>query len=200
MHLMIDNYDSFTFNVVQALGQLGAEVEVRRNDRITVAEALALPLQSLIVSPGPGTPSDAGVSIALIRACAGRVPVLGICLGHQCIVEAFGGRIGRADRVMHGKTSRIHHDGLTVYAGLSNPFTATRYHSLIAREDELPAELAVAARTAEGEVMGVRHRALPVEGLQFHPESILTTEGLRLLANFLVLAGPEGGRHAREAS
>jgi len=200
MHLMIDNYDSFTFNVVQALGQLGAEVEVRRNDRITVAEALALPLQSLVVSPGPGTPSDAGVSIELIRACAGRVPVLGICLGHQCIVEAFGGRIGRADRVMHGKTSRVLHDGRTVYAGLSNPFTATRYHSLIARAEELPAELEVAARPAQGEIMGVRHRELPVEGLQFHPESILTTEGLRLLANFLVLAGPEGGRHAREAS
>ena len=201
MHLMIDNYDSFTFNVVQALGQLGAEVEVRRNDRISVADALALPLQSLVVSPGPGTPADAGISTELIRACADRgVPVLGICLGHQCIVEAFGGRIGRADRVMHGKTSRVHHDGRTVYAGLSNPFTATRYHSLIAREDELPAVLEVTARTAEGEVMGVRHRELPVEGLQFHPESILTTEGLRLLANFLAQAAPAGGRGAREAS
>ena len=200
MHLMIDNYDSFTFNVVQALGQLGAAIEVRRNDRITVDEALALDPESLIVSPGPGTPSDAGVSVALIRACAGRVPVLGICLGHQAIVEAFGGRVTRADRVMHGKTSRVHHDGRTVYAGLSNPFTATRYHSLIVREEDLPDELEVVARTAAGEVMGVRHRELPVEGVQFHPESILTTEGPHLLANFLAQAAPRGGRDARQAS
>ncbi len=200
MHLMIDNYDSFTFNVVQALGQLGAVIEVRRNDRITVDEALALQPQSVIISPGPGTPSDAGVSVALIRACAGRVPVLGICLGHQSIVEAFGGRITRADKVMHGKTSRIHHDGRTVYAGLSNPFTATRYHSLLVREQDVPAELEIVARTADGEVMGVRHRELPIEGVQFHPESILTTEGPHLLANFLAQAGPNGGRDARQAS
>ena len=200
MHLMIDNYDSFTFNVVQALGQLGAEVTVRRNDRIGVDEALALEPESVIISPGPGTPSDAGVSIALIRACAGRVPVLGICLGHQAIVEAFGGRITRADRVMHGKTSRIHHDGGTLYTGLSNPFIATRYHSLIVRPEDLPDELEAVARTAEGEIMGVRHRELPIEGVQFHPESILTTEGPHLLANFLAQAAPRGGRDVRRAS
>ena len=200
MHLMIDNYDSFTFNVVQALGQLGAEITVRRNDRISVDEALALEPESVIISPGPGTPSDAGVSVALIRACAGRVPVLGICLGHQSIVEAFGGRITRADRVMHGKTSRIHHDGRTLYTGLSNPFIATRYHSLIVRPEDLPDELEAVARTAEGEIMGVRHRELPIEGVQFHPESILTTEGPHLLANFLAQAGPRGGRDVRRAS
>ncbi len=200
MHLMIDNYDSFTFNVVQALGQLGAEIEVRRNDRISVDEALALGPESVIISPGPGTPSDAGISIALIQACAGRVPVLGICLGHQSIVEAFGGRITRADRVMHGKTSRIHHDGRTLYTGLSNPFTATRYHSLIVRPEDLPDELEAVARTAEGEIMGVRHRELPIEGVQFHPESILTTEGPHLLANFLAQAAPRGGRDVRRAS
>ncbi|HPF69185.1 MAG TPA: aminodeoxychorismate/anthranilate synthase component II, partial [Candidatus Krumholzibacteria bacterium] len=177
MHLMIDNYDSFTFNVVQALGQLGAEVEVVRNDRITVAEALDLPLRSLIISPGPGAPKDAGVSVELIRACAGRVPILGICLGHQAIVEAFGGRITRAERVMHGKTSRIHHDGKTVYAGLSNPFIATRYHSLLVQPADLPGELEAVAHAAGGEIMGVRHRTLPIEGVQFHPESILTTGG-----------------------
>ncbi|MFN2371817.1 MAG: aminodeoxychorismate/anthranilate synthase component II [Candidatus Krumholzibacteriia bacterium] len=200
MHLMIDNYDSFTFNVVQALGQLGARVEVVRNDRITVDEALALGPESVIISPGPGTPADAGVSVELIRACAGRIPVLGICLGHQAIVAAFGGRITRADRVMHGKTSRIHHDGRSVYAGLSNPFPATRYHSLLVREQDLPASLAVVSRTGEGEIMGVRHRELAVEGVQFHPESILTTEGPHLLANFLAQAAPTGGRDARQAS
>ena len=187
MHLLIDNYDSFTYNVVQALGQLGAEVEVVRNDRITVDEALARPLASLIISPGPGTPADAGVSLELIRACAGRVPVLGICLGHQCIVEAFGGRIERAGRVMHGKTSRIHHGGGTIFKGLSDPFTATRYHSLIAPEAELPDILEVSARTSDGEIMGVRHREMTIEGVQFHPESVLTIEGPRLLANFLDL-------------
>jgi len=200
MHLMIDNYDSFTFNVVQALGQLGADVTVVRNDRISVADALALAPESVIISPGPGTPSDAGISVELIRACAGRVPVLGICLGHQAVVEAFGGRITRAERVMHGKTSRIHHDGDGIYAGLSNPFIATRYHSLLAREEDVPAELEIVARTAGGEVMGVRHRTLPVEGVQFHPESILTTEGPHLLANFLAQASPKGGRDARQAS
>jgi anthranilate synthase/aminodeoxychorismate synthase-like glutamine amidotransferase len=197
MHLMIDNYDSFTFNVVQALGQLGAEVEVRRNDRITVAEALDMPLTSVIISPGPGTPADAGISVELIRACAGRVPVLGICLGHQSIVEAFGGRITRAERVMHGKTSRIHHDGKTIYAGLSNPFTATRYHSLLVRPEDLPDELEAVSHAAGGEIMGVRHRTLPIEGVQFHPESILTTEGPHLLANFLALAAAKGAGDAR---
>jgi para-aminobenzoate synthetase component 2 len=190
MHLLIDNYDSFTFNVVQALGELGADVLVRRNDEISVAEAVALGPASLIVSPGPGAPRDAGVSTELIRRLAPSVPVLGICLGHQCLVEAFGGRIERAGRVMHGKVSRIYHDGQTIYAGLSNPFEATRYHSLIAREETLPAGLEVSAYTSRGEIMGVRLKGAPVEGLQFHPESILTPEGKRLLANFLELAGP----------
>ena len=196
MHLLIDNYDSFTYNVVQALGQLGAEVEVRRNDAITVDEALAMPLESLVISPGPGTPADAGVSLALIAACAGRVPILGICLGHQCIVEAFGGRIVRADQVMHGKTSRIRHDDRSIYRGLSNPFTATRYHSLIAPEPDLPDVLEVTSRTSNGEIMGVRHVELAVEGVQFHPESVLTLEGPRLLANFLEMCETKGAGHA----
>lgn len=195
MHLLIDNYDSFTFNVVQALGALEAETRVVRNDAITVDEAVALRPESLIISPGPGRPADAGVSMALIERLAGEVPVLGICLGHQCIVEVWGGVVERAPRVMHGKTSRIYHDGRTLYDGLGNPFEATRYHSLIAPEDRLPAELEVSAFTRDGEVMGVRHRELPVEGVQFHPESILTVEGPSLLKNFLrgcALAG--GGR------
>ena len=204
MHLLIDNYDSFTYNIVQALGQLGAEIEVRRNDAITVEETLARPLESLIISPGPGTPADAGVSLALIEACAGRVPVLGICLGHQCIVEVFGGHIVRAKQVMHGKTSRILHDDRGIYRGLSNPFTATRYHSLIAPESELPAALEVTSRTAAGEIMGVRHRELAVEGVQFHPESVLTLEGPRLLANFLETCETKGADdadgHPRRAS
>lgn len=198
MYLLVDNYDSFTFNVAQALGVLGAEVVVRRNDAVSVAEALDLPLQSVIISPGPGTPADAGVSVELIRACAGKVPVLGICLGHQCIVEAFGGRIVRAGKVMHGKTSNVHHDGRTIYAGLDDPFAATRYHSLLAPREDLPAELEVAASTSGGEIMGVRHREHLIEGVQFHPESILTAEGPRLLANFIRLSQPaNGGGDAR---
>lgn len=185
MHLLIDNYDSFTFNVVQLLGELGAAVTVARNDRISLRQASDLDPQSLIVSPGPGTPDDAGVSLELIRHFAGRIPVLGICLGHQCIVQAFGGTIDRADRVMHGKASRIYHDGRTIYAGLSNPFQAARYHSLTAREDSLPAQLEVSAYTSEGEIMGVRLPGARLEGVQFHPESILTAEGRRLAANFL---------------
>ncbi len=185
MHLLIDNYDSFTFNIVQALGELGAEIEVRRNDAITVDEAEALAPDSLIVSPGPGSPKDAGVSTELIRRFADRIPVLGVCLGHQCIIEAFGGVIERAGRVMHGKVSDVYHDGKTIYDGLSNPFVATRYHSLIAREETLPEALQIASYTAEGEVMGVRLKGRPVEGVQFHPESILTPEGGKLLANFL---------------
>ncbi len=192
MHLLIDNYDSFTYNIVQGLGQLGAGVEVRRNDGIDVAEAEALHPSSLIVSPGPGTPDDAGISIALICHFAGRVPILGVCLGHQCIVQAFGGVIERAERVMHGKVSNIYHDGRTIYDGLSNPFTATRYHSLIAREETLPDPLEVSAYTSDGEIMGVRLKGRPVEGVQFHPESILTPEGLRMLANFLRMAGGNG--------
>jgi anthranilate synthase/aminodeoxychorismate synthase-like glutamine amidotransferase len=188
MHLMIDNYDSFTFNVVQALATLGAEVEVVRNDALSVEEIVARRPASLIISPGPGRPADAGVSLAAIRELAGQVPILGVCLGHQCIVEVFGGEVVRADRVMHGKTSRIYNDGRTLYEGLSNPFEATRYHSLIAREESLPAALEVSAFTSEGEIMGVRHRVHPIEGVQFHPESILSREGPALFANFLRLA------------
>ncbi|MGD9548756.1 MAG: aminodeoxychorismate/anthranilate synthase component II [Candidatus Krumholzibacteriia bacterium] len=196
MHLLIDNYDSFTYNVVQLLGELGAEVTVARNDMITLEQARAREPESLIISPGPGNPDDAGVSLEFIRHFAGRVPVLGICLGHQCIVQAFGGTISRADRVMHGKTSRIYHDGGTIYDGLSNPFEATRYHSLTAREDSLPAELKVSAYTSDGEIMGVRLPGARLEGVQFHPESILTTEGRRLLANFLETVRSGEARHA----
>ena len=185
MHLLVDNYDSFTYNIAQALGEMGQKFEVFRNDAIDAEKARTMKLSSLIISPGPGRPEDAGNSIDLIRSLAGETPILGVCLGHQCIVEAFGGIIERADRVMHGKVSPIYHDGRTIYDGLSNPFTATRYHSLIAREEKLPAELEVSAYTSEGEIMGVRHRELPIEGVQFHPESILTPEGNRLLSNFI---------------
>jgi len=185
MHLLIDNYDSFTYNVVQALGMLGAEVRVVRNDTMTPDELEALNPTSLIISPGPGTPDDAGVSVEMIRRLAGRIPVLGICLGHQSIVAAYGGRISRAEHVMHGKTSHVYHDGRTIYDGLSNPFDATRYHSLLVLEEDLPDELEIAAYTSSGEIMGVRHKTLNIEGVQFHPESILTPEGKDLLANFL---------------
>ncbi len=191
-YLMIDNYDSFTFNIVQALGELGAEIEVFRNDAIDVAAAEQLRPSALLISPGPGTPADAGISCELIRRFAGEIPILGVCLGHQCLVEVFGGHVGRAERVMHGKVSRVYHDGRTLYEGLSNPFEATRYHSLIAAEAELPDVLEVSAYTSDGEVMGVRHRQLGlVEGVQFHPESILTPEGLRLFDNFLRFAGEQ---------
>lgn len=182
--LLIDNYDSFTYNLVQAFLVLGAEVDVRRNDEITVEAALELQATHLCISPGPGAPREAGVSMDMITAFAGRLPVLGVCLGHQSIVEAFGGQVVRAERMMHGKTSRIHHDGKGLFHGLSNPVEVGRYHSLIARRDALPACLEVTAWTDEGEVMGVRHRSLQVEGVQFHPESILTVEGPALLGNF----------------
>jgi len=193
MHLLIDNYDSFTYNVVQALGTLGAEVQVVRNDVMSVEEVVGLAPDSLIISPGPGRPRDAGISLELIKRLSGETPILGICLGHQCIVEAFGGVVDRAQRVMHGKVSRIYHDGRTLYDGLGNPFEATRYHSLIAPEESLPAELEVASFTKAGEVMGVRHRELPVDGVQFHPESILTREGPSLLENFLRCCAAAGG-------
>ena len=186
--LLIDNYDSFTYNLVQAFLVLGAEVTVYRNDALSPAEARALAPSHLCVSPGPGTPYDAGVSMDMIRAFAGRIPVLGVCLGHQAIVEVFGGKVVRADRLMHGKTSLVSHDGRTLFAGLPQPCEVGRYHSLIAAPPSLPPELEVSARTAEGEIMGVRHRALPVEGVQFHPESILTPHGPQLLANFLRVA------------
>jgi para-aminobenzoate synthetase component 2 len=191
--LLIDNYDSFTYNLVQAFLVLGADVLVHRNDQITVEHAQALAPTHLCISPGPGTPHDAGVSMDMIRAFAGSIPVLGVCLGHQSIVEVFGGDVVRAGRLMHGKVSPVHHDGRGVLAGMPQPFAAGRYHSLIAKPETLPAVLEVTARTAEGEIMGVRHRELMVEGVQFHPESVLTPEGPVLLGNFLKL---RAGRRA----
>jgi para-aminobenzoate synthetase component 2 len=183
--LMIDNYDSFTYNLVQYLGELGAGLEVRRNDAIDVAGVRAMAPQAIVISPGPCTPREAGVSVALLREIAGEVPILGVCLGHQCVGEAFGATVVRAGRLMHGKTSPIVHDGRNIFAGLPSPFDAMRYHSLLVAADSIPPCLEVSARTAEGEVMGLRHRTFPIEGIQFHPESIGTPEGKRLLANFL---------------
>jgi anthranilate synthase/aminodeoxychorismate synthase-like glutamine amidotransferase len=183
--LLIDNYDSFTYNLVQAFLVLGADVRVYRNDAITVSEALALTPTHLCISPGPGTPYDAGVSMDMIRAFAGKVPVLGVCLGHQSIVEVFGGKVVRAGRLMHGKTSLVKHDGRTLFEGLPQPCEVGRYHSLIAAPASLPADLEVSGLTPEGEIMGVRHRSFMVEGVQFHPESILTPDGPRLMQNFL---------------
>jgi anthranilate synthase/aminodeoxychorismate synthase-like glutamine amidotransferase len=192
--LLIDNYDSFTYNLVQAFLVLGADVHVYRNDAMTVDEALAFAPSHLCISPGPGTPYDAGVSMDMIRAFAGRLPVLGVCLGHQSIVEVFGGKVVRAGRLMHGKTSIIQHDGNTLFTGLPQPCEVGRYHSLIAAPETLPPELEVSARTAEGEIMAVRHRALMVEGVQFHPESILTPDGPALLQNFLTFTEGERAR------
>jgi len=183
--LVIDNYDSFTYNLVQYLGELGAEVEVRRNDAITLDEIAALKPDGIVVSPGPCTPKEAGISVPVIQRFKGEIPILGVCLGHQAIGAALGGAIVRAPRIMHGKTSPIHHDGRGVFRNLGDPFDATRYHSLVIERASLPAELEVSAWTAEGEIMGVRHRNLPLEGVQFHPESILTLEGKQLLRNFL---------------
>ena len=195
--LLIDNYDSFTYNLVQAFLVLGADVHVYRNDALTVEEALAFAPSHLCISPGPGTPYDAGVSMDMIRAFAGRLPVLGVCLGHQSIVEVFGGKVVRAGRLMHGKTSAIQHDGRTLFAGLPQPCEVGRYHSLIAAPETLPPELEVSARTAEGEIMAVRHRTLMVEGVQFHPESILTPDGPSLMRNFLEFSE---GQRARGSS
>ncbi|HEX3846509.1 MAG TPA: aminodeoxychorismate/anthranilate synthase component II [Steroidobacteraceae bacterium] len=183
--LLIDNYDSFTYNLVQAFLVLGAEVEVHRNDAITVEQAVTGAHTHLVISPGPGTPRDAGVSMSMIRAFAGRVPIFGVCLGHQSLVEVFGGRVVRASRLMHGKVSPVTHDGKGVYAGMPPRFDAGRYHSLIASPDSIPDVLEVTAQTAEGEIMGVRHKTLPIEGVQFHPESVLTPEGPMLMGNFL---------------
>lgn len=199
MHLLIDNYDSFTHNIAQAIGALGEDVRVVRNDAIDVAGAEALSPATLIVSPGPGRPADAGASRALIAHFAEKIPVLGVCLGHQCIVEVFGGEVVRARRLMHGKVSRIYHDGRTIYDGLSNPFSATRYHSLIAEERSLPDLLEISAYTSEGEVMGVRLKGRPVEGVQFHPESILTPEGVKLFSNFLEQARRSVAQPARRS-
>jgi len=185
--LLIDNYDSFTYNLVQAFMLLGADVQVYRNDEITVEQAIAFLPSHLCISPGPGRPDDAGLSLQMLAAFERRAPILGVCLGHQSLVQHFGGRIVSADRLMHGKTSMIEHDGKTIFEGLSQPFQAGRYHSLAAEPGSLPAVLEVTARSEQGEIMGVRHRDLPVEGVQFHPESVLTPEGNRLLGNFLAL-------------
>jgi len=194
--LLIDNYDSFTYNLVQAFLVLGAQVSVYRNDALTPQEAQALAPSHLCISPGPGTPYDAGVSMDMIRTFAGRIPVLGVCLGHQAIVEVFGGKVVRADRLMHGKTSLVRHDQRTLFEGLPQPCEVGRYHSLIAAPAAMPAELEVSARTAAGEIMAVRHRSLVVEGVQFHPESILTPDGPRLLGNFLQYTAGERARQA----
>jgi anthranilate synthase/aminodeoxychorismate synthase-like glutamine amidotransferase len=186
---VLDNYDSFTYNLVQYLGALGAKIEVRRNDQVTVAEVDAMRPERILVSPGPCTPQEAGISIDLIRHFTGKVPVLGVCLGHQALGAAFGGKVVRAKTLMHGKTSQVEHDGRTIFCGISSPMTATRYHSLIVADDDLPADLEVSAWTQEKDgtrvIMGLRHKKFPVEGVQFHPESVLTAEGKKLVENFL---------------
>jgi anthranilate synthase/aminodeoxychorismate synthase-like glutamine amidotransferase len=187
MILVLDNYDSFTYNLVQYLGELGAKLEVRRNDQLTVEEVEQLAPERIVISPGPCTPKEAGISVALIQRLAGKIPILGVCLGHQSIGEAFGGKVIRAPYLMHGKTSTIHHDGKTIFSDLPQDFTATRYHSLIVERDSLPAELEISAQTNDGLIMGLRHKKHPVEGVQFHPESVLTDTGKKLLRNFLNL-------------
>jgi len=198
MILMIDNYDSFTYNLVQYLGQLDREVEVRRNDEITIEEIEALEPEAIFLSPGPCSPEQAGISVEVIRAFHRKIPILGVCLGHQAIGYAFGADVVRAGRIMHGKTSPIRNDGRTIFRGLPNPFPAGRYHSLILKRDSLPDCLAVTAETEEGEVMGIRHRDYPVEGIQFHPESILTPNGKRIIGNFLRLI--ESGKPAASSA
>ncbi len=185
MLLVIDNYDSFTYNLVQYLGELGAEMAIYRNDKITLHEIEAMRPDKIVISPGPCTPKEAGISVPLIRKFGGHIPILGVCLGHQAIGDAYGGEVVRAARLMHGKTSDIFHDGRTIYNGVPSPFEATRYHSLIVRKESLPDVLEVSAWTKEGEIMGVRHKSHPVEGVQFHPESILTPVGKELLGHFL---------------
>jgi anthranilate synthase/aminodeoxychorismate synthase-like glutamine amidotransferase len=187
MIFVLDNYDSFTYNLVQYMGEMGAEMTIRRNDELSVDEVEALAPERILLSPGPCTPQEAGISIELVQRFAGKVPILGVCLGHQAIGAAFGGDVVRAPRLMHGKTSEVEHDGKTVFTGIASPMTCTRYHSLIVSEKNLPAELEVSARTADGTIMGLRHRNYPVEGVQFHPESVLTDDGKRLIRNFLEL-------------
>ena len=187
MLLVLDNYDSFTYNLVQFFGELGADPVVKRNDAITPEEVEKLRPERIVISPGPGTPADAGISMEVIRRMGQATPILGVCLGHQCIAEVYGGKVVRADRLMHGKTSPIRHEGSGVFAGLPNPFEATRYHSLIVEKKSVPACLRITADTAEGEIMGLQHREFPVHGVQFHPESILSREGKDLLKNFLRL-------------
>lgn len=190
MIVVIDNYDSFTYNIVQTLGGMGAEMVIYRNDEVDLAAIEACRPDRLLVSPGPCTPGQAGISVAAIRHFQGRIPILGVCLGHQAIGEAFGGRVVRASRLMHGKTSLVHHDGKGVFRGLPDPFEAMRYHSLVVEEATLPACLEITARSDQGELMGLRHRELPVEGVQFHPESIMTPAGVDLLKNFIDPAYP----------
>ncbi len=189
MLLVIDNYDSFTYNLVQYLGEMGQEVRVVRNDEIPAGEIAALAPSHIVISPGPCTPNEAGISLEVIKAYAGKIPILGVCLGHQAIGQAFGGKVVRAARVMHGKTSHIFHDGKGLFTGLPNPFEATRYHSLLIERASVPDCLDVTAKTAENEIMAVRHKTLPVEGVQFHPESFLTTSGKDLLRNFMARGG-----------
>jgi len=185
MLLLLDNYDSFTYNLAQYLGQMGEKLEVRRNDEITLEEIERMRPARVVISPGPCTPQEAGISIPLIKRFAGKIPILGVCLGHQAIGAAFGGRVVRAKKVMHGKTSEIHHDGRTIFRGLPQDFVATRYHSLIVERKSLPHALEISAETEDGTIMGLRHREMKVEGVQFHPESVLTTSGFQLLENFL---------------
>lgn len=185
MILMIDNYDSFTYNLVQYLGELGAKLEVHRNDRITPEEIEEMGPERIVISPGPCTPREAGISVAVIRRFSGRIPILGVCLGHQCMGEAFGGKVVRAPYLMHGKTSEVFHDGRTIYEGIENPFVATRYHSLIVERKTLPDCFEISSETKDGIIMGLRHKECDVEGVQFHPEAILTKQGKRLLGNFL---------------
>ena len=187
MVFVLDNYDSFTYNLVQYMGELGAEMVIRRNDELSVDEVEALEPERILLSPGPCTPQEAGISIELVQRFAGKVPILGVCLGHQAIGAAFGGDVVRAEKLMHGKTSDVEHDGKTVFTGIASPMTCTRYHSLIVSEKNLPDELEVSARTADGTIMGLRHRKYAVEGVQFHPESVLTADGKRLIKNFLEL-------------
>jgi anthranilate synthase/aminodeoxychorismate synthase-like glutamine amidotransferase len=187
MILVIDNYDSFTYNLVQYLGELGADLQIFRNDTLTIEDIHRLAPERILISPGPCTPKEAGISVETIKHFAGRLPVFGVCLGHQSLAYAFGGQIIRAPRLMHGKTSMIHHDGKTIFEGLPNPFEATRYHSLIVKRETLPADFVVSAETVDGEIMGIRHRPTGAEGVQFHPESILTISGMDLLRNFLSL-------------
>ena len=187
MILIIDNYDSFTYNLVQYLGELGQEPQVWRNDKITLEEIEELAPERIVISPGPCTPNEAGISIDVVNHFSGKLPILGVCLGHQSIGQAFGGVVVRAERLMHGKTSMIEHDGLSIYGGVPSPFEATRYHSLIVERSTLPDCLEISAETREGEIMGLRHKEYPVEGVQFHPESILTSEGKNILSNFLTL-------------
>jgi anthranilate synthase/aminodeoxychorismate synthase-like glutamine amidotransferase len=187
MILLLDNYDSFTYNLAQYLGQLGQQLEVRRNDQISLNEIEMLAPERIVISPGPCTPQEAGISIPLVQRFAGKIPILGVCLGHQAVGAAFGGRVIRAKTVMHGKTSNIHHDGRSIFKNLPQNFQATRYHSLIVERKSLPRELEISAETADGTIMGLRHRKLRVEGVQFHPESVLTASGFRLLENFLAI-------------